>query len=128
MEVKKSNCLNCGASINYNKIKNGVYQCPYCREYYHIDQYGLVEEYKVKLRYGGKVITFYIGNMEIEPVYDTYRTIDGRMQTTMIIGMPNITLTLHSMNIEDENEIIKAQQTKNVRKNKPKPRRKKKFI
>lgn len=100
--MRLSKCLNCGASINYNKVKNGAYRCPYCREYYHIDQYGIVEEYKVKLKYGGKIVTFYIGNMEIEPVLDTYRTIDGKMCTTVISGMPNITLTLHSMDIEEE--------------------------
>ena len=128
MEIKKSNCLNCGASMDYNKIQNGVYQCPYCREYYHIDQYGTVEEYKVKLKYGGKIVTFYIGSMEIEPVYDAYRTIDGRLHTTMISSMPNITLTLHSINIEEEHEVIKTQQTQNVRKNKSKPRCKKNII
>ena len=126
--MKLSKCLNCGASINYSKINNGVYQCPYCREYYHIDQYGIVEEYKVKLKYGGKIVTFYIGSMEFEPVLDTYRTIDGRMCTTMISDMSNITLTLHSMNIEDEDEIVKTQQAKNVRKNKSKPRCKKNII
>ena len=100
--LKINKCLNCGASINYDKIKNGIYQCSYCREYYHIDQYGVVEEYKVKLKYGGKIVTFYIGSMEVESVYDEYRTIDGRLHTTMISRIPNITLTLHSLDIQED--------------------------
>lgn len=101
-QIKQDKCLNCGASIDYNKIKNGVYRCPYCREYYHIDQYGYIEEYKVKLKYMGRTVYCYLESVEVEPVYvDAYRTIDGRLSTT-IASEPVIKFELVSYKIENE--------------------------
>ena len=67
MELR-TNCKNCGASLHYDKTNYGkAVQCKYCRQEYHIDQLGRIEEYKVKLEFMGKVIDFYIQSFEITP-------------------------------------------------------------
>ena len=105
MQVKRDKCLNCGASIDYNKIENGVYRCPYCREYYHIDQYGYIEEYKVKLKYMGRTVYCYLGSVEFEPIcVDSYRTLDGMLSTTIASSEPVIKFELISYKIEDSKE------------------------
>jgi len=104
MKAKQDKCLNCGASINYNKIENGVYQCPYCREYYHIDQYGYIEEYKVKLKYMGHTVYCYVGSVCCEPMYvDAYRTIDGRLETS-VASEPVLKFDLISYKIVGDKE------------------------
>lgn len=110
MKAKQDKCLNCGASINYNKVENGVYQCPYCREYYHIDEYGMIDEYKVKLKYMGKIIHCYLGSMKCEysPQIDTYRTMTGELSINRYVE-PQITFELTSYKIEDIDESKKVQ-------------------
>ena len=105
MKAKQDKCLNCGASINYKKVEKGVYQCPYCREYYHIDEYGLIEEYKVKLKYMGRIIHCYLGSMKCEysPQIDTYRTATGEVFIDRC-EEPQITFELISYKIEENNK------------------------
>lgn len=102
MKAKQDKCLNCGASINYKKVEKGVYQCPYCREYYHIDEYGLIEEYKVKLKYMGKIIHCYLGSVQYEPTILDTTYIDWSGKRTIVESEPNITFELISYKIEDE--------------------------
>lgn len=105
MKAKQDKCLNCGASIDYSKIEKGVYKCPYCREYYHIDEYGLIEEYKVKLKYMGRTIYCYLGSVSCNyDMVDSYRTLDGRMSTTIRSTEPTYTFELVSYKIEDNKE------------------------
>lgn len=103
MKAKQDKCLNCGASINYKKVEKGVYQCPYCREYYHIDEYGLIEEYKVKLKHRGHIIHCYLECEEYMPSIDTECYIDSSGKfSTYRIGQPEIIFTLRSYKVEDE--------------------------
>ena len=67
MELR-TNCKNCGASLHYDETNYGKkVKCQYCRQEYHIDTLGRIEEYKVKLEIYGKVIDFYINSIEIKP-------------------------------------------------------------
>jgi len=101
MILKQDKCLNCGASINYDKIENGVYRCPFCREYYHIDQYGMIEEYKVKLKYMGKILYCYLGSVQCDYIYDSYRDIKGQLVMNRPLE-PTFKIELISYLIEDE--------------------------
>lgn len=97
-----TNCLNCGAPLHYNETNYGsIAKCSYCDTEYHIDKLGRVEEYKVKLKMHNRIISFYIGSMQYEPtMLETTRLCD-RERTYIMSGVPNITLTLHSYDIED---------------------------
>lgn len=101
MVVRQDKCLNCGASIDYSKIKNRVYKCPYCRQYYHIDEYGMIEEYKVKLRYMGRDVYCYLGSVSCEYLsLDSYRNLNGKM-TYLRYPEPQLTFELVSYKIEE---------------------------
>lgn len=100
MPIKQDKCLNCGASIDYSKVYNGVYKCPFCRENYHIDDYGMVEEYKVKIKWMGKTIYCYLGSTSVEyPIYNDYRSLDGTM--AYIKREPELKFELISYKIEE---------------------------
>ena len=71
------NCKNCGAPLHYN-FKNRIATCEYCTSEYHLDDLGIIEEYKVELDIFGKRVKFYITNIEVEHDYCEYRNIDGR--------------------------------------------------
>jgi DNA-directed RNA polymerase subunit M/transcription elongation factor TFIIS len=103
---EKTNCLNCGATLHYDETQYGsTAKCKFCGTEYHIDKLGRVEEYKVKLKMQNHIISFYIGSMIYEPApMETYRTIDGDMHCAPVCSCPNITLELHSYDIEDIEE------------------------
>lgn len=99
---EKINCLNCGAPLHYDETQYGrIARCKFCDTEYHIDKLGRVEEYKVKLKMHGKIISFYLGCEEFEPnvIETTYIGDDSR--TYISSGLPQITLTLHSYAMED---------------------------
>lgn len=86
MELR-TNCKNCGASLHYDETKYGKkVRCQYCRQEYHIDWLGRVEEYKVKLEVLGEIKEFYIGEMEIHRLWnsDSGRDAMGRIMATSI--------------------------------------------
>ena len=101
--TERTNCMNCGSPLHYDETNYGsTAKCAYCDTEYHIDKLGRVEEYKVKLKMFGKIISFYLGSMTYEPVLlDTYRTLDGDMHSISSWSHPNITLELHSYAIEE---------------------------
>jgi hypothetical protein len=98
--------MNCGAPLHYDETSYGsTAKCPYCDTEYHIDKLGRVEEYKVKLKMFGKIMSFYIGTITCEPIpIDSYRTIDGEMHCVPRWHCPDITLELHSYAMEDIEE------------------------
>lgn len=102
MNKEQTNCLNCNAPLHYNETNYGsTAKCKYCDTEYHIDKLGRVEEYKVKIKMYNKIISFYVGCMHYEPVMlDTTTLLDGR-RTYITSDVPNITLELHSYDIED---------------------------
>lgn len=73
------NCKNCGAPLHYD-LKNRIATCEYCSSEYHLDNLGIIEEYKVELDIFGKREKFYIVNIEVERTYNDYRTVDGYMR------------------------------------------------
>ena len=93
MELR-TNCKNCGASLHYDVTNYGKkVQCKYCRQEYHIDLLGRIEEYKVKLEFMGRVIDFYIRSFTVEPDTMEYSYIDDFRSTTRVLGT-DITLEL----------------------------------
>lgn len=97
-----TNCHNCGAPLKYDEKNYGsTAKCKYCNTEYHIDNLGRIEEYKVKLMFYGKIVTFYVGSVMVEsPCIETTSIIDD-VRTYIRPSMPDITLELHSINIED---------------------------
>ena len=91
MNMKQDKCMNCGNSINYNEIENGVYVCPFCRTKYHIDKLGYIEEYKVKLMFMGHLLECYLNTYTVEqtPMCATYIT---DSYERYILQPPTITL------------------------------------
>ena len=56
-----SNCINCGAVMEYSKQDYGnMYKCPYCGTEHHIDLLGRIEEYKVKFMFMGHIFEAYL--------------------------------------------------------------------
>ena len=104
--IERVNCLNCGAPLHYDETNYGsTAKCQYCRSEYHIDKLGRVEEFKVKIKMGEKIISFYINTMQYEPVFDrdlTFRDCEGRLSIRPV--EPIITLTLTSYEMKDVNE------------------------
>ena len=96
MELR-TNCKNCGAPLHYDKNDYGKTAiCEYCNTEYHIDLYGRVEEYKVKLEIMGKIKEFYIGEWAMHPLCtDGYRGLDG----TYIAPKPIYKMTLNLIEI-----------------------------
>lgn len=86
------NCKNCGAPLHYN-LKNRMATCDYCSSEYHLDNLGIIEEYKVELDVFGKREKFYISNVEIENTCEEYRTLDGRLNR-VLHKRPIIQITL----------------------------------
>lgn len=104
MNKEMTNCLNCGAPLHYDENNYGsCARCKYCDTEYNIDKLGRVEEYKVKLKMQGKIISFYLGSMVYEPVMidTTTMSCDGRFERMVSLGCPNITIELHSYDMED---------------------------
>ena len=101
--TERTNCMNCGSPLHYDETNYGsTAKCAYCDTEYHIDKLGRVEEYKVKLKMQGHIISFYIGTMTYEPPpMETYRTYSGEMHFVPVCSCPNITLELHSYAIEE---------------------------
>lgn len=81
MELR-TNCKNCGASLHYDETNYGKkVQCKYCRQEYHVDSLGKIEEYRVKLEFMGKIIDFYIGSCTITPLFDEFCYLgDGKIR------------------------------------------------
>ena len=90
--LKRDKCMNCGNSINYNEVKNGVYVCPYCRTNYHIDKLGYIEEYKVKLMFMGHLLECYLQSYGMEPQYIETTTVFDNRRTYIADPYPEITL------------------------------------
>ena len=75
----KTNCINCGAPLKDKK-------CEYCGTEYTLDNYGQINEYKVKLNILGHEKEFYIGEIERHSICSGfYRDING-MQIREKIG------------------------------------------
>lgn len=93
MELR-TNCKNCGASLHYDKTNYGkTAQCEYCRQEYHIDLLGRVEEYKIKIEIMGQIKEFYIGEFTIEPIMqDSYRGLDGKLMAVKPIYKTKLSL------------------------------------
>lgn len=104
--TERTNCMNCGSPLHYDETSYGsTAKCAYCDTEYHIDKLGRVEEYKVKLKMQGHIISFYIGTMTYQPApIETYRTLDGDMHFVPVCSCPTITLELYSYAIEDIEE------------------------
>lgn len=90
-------CKNCGAELSYDKAAWGKKtRCRYCRTEYTIDLLGRVEEYKVKIEIYGKVMDFYISEVNVESsCIESTMLCDGRM--SMVRGRPIVRLELISM-------------------------------
>lgn len=88
-----TNCLNCGAPLHYTETDYGKTSiCEHCGTEYHIDQLGRVEEYKVKIKVMGKVIDFYVTNMKMYPLTDSWRTSDGQLHTHLVKNIVELNL------------------------------------
>lgn len=84
---EKTNCLNCGAALNYTKNEYGKKAiCKYCGTGYDIDLLGRIEQYKVTLLVRGKIRQFYVGKEIINKLYssDTGRNLCGKLYLTKI--------------------------------------------
>lgn len=91
--MTNTNCLNCGAPLEYTETDYGrTSKCKYCGTEYHIDELGRVEEYKVKIKIRGRVIDFYISDMEMHPLTDSWRTADGQLHTRVIKNVIKLNL------------------------------------
>ena len=101
---EKTNCLNCGSPLHYDETNYGsIAKCQYCGTEYHIDKLGRVEEYKVKIKMQGKIISFYVNTMtyEMNNDFNCYRDFLGRQCVARIPTQPTITLELTSYDIEE---------------------------
>ena len=86
MKTLKTNCINCGAPLHNEK-------CEYCGTEYHLDNFGQINEYKVKLNILGKEKYFYISNVETHSIYgDCSRDISGRLVGSKICDKLKIQL------------------------------------
>lgn len=94
--MKYDKCINCGASIDYNKVENGIYRCEYCREYYHIDQCQNIEEYTIKLKVGNEIRLFYITDRGYEIIPPSFMRLANGKLIEERTNKPHITLTLES--------------------------------
>lgn len=91
----RTNCKNCGAPLHYDETNYGkVAKCEYCRQEYHIDNLGRIEEYKVKLEIMGEVKEFYISDFQIHKLYtgDIGRDIGGKLKMSRPISKTEIKL------------------------------------
>ena len=100
--LKQERCHNCGSTLEFHDDSYcSVVKCPYCRTEYHIDNLGRIEEYKVKLKIQNRIVSFYVGSMEVAPIeIETTRLYDTN-RCYIRNSMPEITLTLHSYDWED---------------------------
>lgn len=95
-----TNCCNCGAVMQYSTQHYGsMYKCPYCGTEHHIDLLGRIEEYKVKLMWQGRLIEAWLESVEMQPMYDSYMTVDSMI--TRIKHSPMLTLTLSGRVVEE---------------------------
>ena len=69
-QINRTNCKNCGAPLHYD-LENRLAKCEYCSSEYHLDNLGIIEEYKVELEIFGQRRTFYINSITQE--YDNYK-------------------------------------------------------
>lgn len=94
MELR-TNCKNCGASLHYDETNYGKkVRCKYCRQEYHIDLLGRIEEYKVKLEFMGHIIDFYINSIEVQPEYIECTSLGDSSYAKVRTGMDiNLELT-----------------------------------
>lgn len=82
----KTNCINCGAPLNNNK-------CDYCGTKYTLDEFGQINEYKVKLNIMGQEKEFYISEIETHCIYsDAYRDINGKLARKKICNKAELKL------------------------------------
>lgn len=92
MELR-TNCKNCGASLHYDRTSYGKTAiCKYCRQEYHVDELGRIEEYKVKIDFMGKVRTFYIESFSVD--YEKDYTLFYAYDRSRIIKNQKINLEL----------------------------------
>lgn len=93
MELR-TNCKNCGAPLQYDKTNYGkTATCKYCRQEYHIDLLGRIEEYKVKLEVYGTIMDFYINQISVE--YDNHSfCVDNKF--IRVKGRPIVNIELTS--------------------------------
>lgn len=75
--MDQTNCKNCGAPLKHNNSR--ITKCEYCGTEYHQDIYGRLEEYYVTLEIFGKKRRFYMNNIEVEYLSDSFRTLDGEL-------------------------------------------------
>ena len=94
-----TNCCNCGAVMEYSKQDyGGMYKCSYCGTEHHIDLLGRIEEYKVKLMWQGHLIEAWLQEIEMQPIYEEFYSLDGHR--TRIMSSPMLTLTLSGQVVE----------------------------
>ena len=102
MELK-TNCINCGAVMEYSKQNYGsLYKCPYCNTEHHIDLLGRIEEYKVRFMWYGKIIEAYLSNYGCEYNCDTYCYIEDTGYKTYINPEPTLEFTFIGHVVENE--------------------------
>lgn len=81
------NCVNCGAPIINGK-------CDYCGAEYHKSNplQGSFDEYQGEITIGGKKMRCYIGDMQIERVYDVSFNRNGDLSNGPVTRKRKITL------------------------------------
>lgn len=91
--MNNTNCLNCGAPLHYTETDYGrISKCEHCGTEYHIDELDRVEEYKVKIKIMGEVVDFYIDNMKMYPLTDSWRDSKGELHRHLIKNIIELNL------------------------------------
>lgn len=67
-QINQTNCKNCGSVLHFDR-EHKLAICEYCSSEYHLDNLGMIEEYKVELEVMGERMTFYINCITVEPEY-----------------------------------------------------------
>lgn len=79
-----TNCANCGAPLDFLSEENGIVKCQYCATQYHVNHDTInptIEEYYVEFDFMGERRKFYIGDVEVNPIYTSVkRDMFGRLQ------------------------------------------------
>ena len=92
-KMNNTNCLNCGAPLHFTETDYGrTSTCEHCGTEYHIDELGRVEEYKVKIKIMGKVEDFYISDMNMHPLTDSYWDFEGKLHQKLIKNIIELNL------------------------------------
>lgn len=81
-----TNCKNCGAILNYEKVMNGIIKCEYCGtnySKYDIDPATVknTTDEIIEIKILGKTRKYYIGDMEFCNLYnDCFRDEKGTLK------------------------------------------------